>query len=798
MKDKLDKVIEKSKPKNTFFSKVIHIIKQWKGLVAFMNVKGMQQDSLEWTNEITQRGGIYSSPLVPEDLRNSKNRTILSKSGKKISGLTLPKDWNIGSDPGISQLYIATTFIFMILLNVFGITSMGATGFSSFGSSMLYGIGAFFFSILTCIISAKLLLGINVGSILKKLKYILLLVVAFVAINLNIDSVLFTTFLYIVPALIIFGSSYREDNKRALELRRQANIHAGTLNEKFVSSNKMSNPLVSQISNALKDKTPFIEAGKALGNFQDQGDINAPEAGRTIGFTLQDLFTHLFIFGKSGGGKSRYLRYIAYKLFHIEKMSGNKMGYFVLDGKADLPYELAPVLDAIIAPHLVKNLMIFGDLRPEQIVEVILNATNSNGNAGANEIFRKGGAELLYFALLARQKLLEIKNSETKNDAHMKLISSISGSTNYIVKLGQMFTEKGTWGGFNNQIFEHPLVALLSLHPKAHSDKGIAKIYEYIDNNQNDEQQKLVQSFFANFMSWLSPLTQNEALYDWADSETSDIDILDVLKGAKYGVALPPEIYGNAGRIITQLLKARLSNALAQRKSDWRKDTTQKQVMLIIDECQDIISDDDVDQSQKGRSRGVSYIFATQHLTNLINKLGSKEKAHALLLSFSGYVMLETDNEDTDNFMGDVIGKIRVVTSSAPQGNPIDFAATSNNFLRSPEFDASHPEAHSMKFSGDIDATDVSFDRKVGSMKGNDIDKFRGVSEYFTDPNNPVRALYTEANKKSLERPGLALVRFKRALFPRADIVEINGISAEELEQMVNEVKAQYPEKEVA
>lgn len=794
MKVQLGKAVDKTKS-ISFFSKVVHIIKQWKGLVAFLNVKGMQQEALEWTNEITQRGGIYSSPLVPADLRNSKNRTILSKSGKKIAGLCLPKDWNGGSDPGITQLYIAIVFSLMILLNVLGITSMG-NPFGSMGLLTVFSVvGGVLLTGLSIMLVAKYLFLISMKTFLKPLGVFTAIALAYVAINLNIDSWLFTTFLYIVPAFIIFGLSYREDMKRALELRKQVSAHGGTLNEKFISGDNLSNPLVSQIHNALKDPTEYIESGTALGNFQEQGDINAPEAGNTVGFTLQDLFTHLFVFGKSGGGKSRYLRYLAYKLFYLEKMTGRKMGYFILDGKGELAHELQATLDLIIAPEYVKNLMIFGDLRPEQIVEVVLNANGSNQSAGNNEIFRTGGAELLYYSLLTRQKLLEMKAMTDKSADFYDAISSVSASTNYIIKLGKYLTQVGT---MENDSFTHPVISMLSYHPNINSDKGISKILDYIMMNQNEDIQETIQSYFANFISWLSPLTQNEALYDWADSETSDIDILKVLEGAKYGVSLPPEKYGNAGRIITQLLKARLNNALAQRKANWRIDKNQTQVMLIIDECQDIISDDDVDQSQKGRSRGVSYIFATQHLTNLINKLGSKEKAHALLLSFSNYVMLETDNEDTDNFMSEVIGKIKVVTSSTPQGNPIDFATTSNNFMRSPEFDASHPEAHAMKFAGDLDATEIMYDKK-NNIRGSELEKYRGLSEYMTDPNNPVKALYTEANKKSLERPGLALVRFKRALFPRADIVRIHGISTEELEVLVAEVKAKFPDvKEAA
>lgn len=752
--------------------------------MVFLNVKGMQADALDWTNEITQRGGIYSSPLIPEDLRNSKNRTILSRSGKKVSGLTLPADWNIGSDPGITQLYIATAFLFMIVLNVFGITSLSTGIFSMGVMGLIYAVGGLGASILTAFLVGKHLLKMNVSKLLRPLWSVLALALAYVLINLPINSNIFTTCLYLVPALIIFLSSYREDNLRALALRRQANLHGGTLNEKFVNASKMSDPLVSQITQASKDSTPFISSGIATGEFQNQGDINAPEAGRVVGFTLQDLFTHLFLFGKSGGGKSRYFRYLAYVLYKLEKITGIKMGFLVMDGKGDLPYEVASVLDGIFAPHLVKNLMILGDLRPEQVVEVILAGNGANENAGANEVFRAGGAELLYYALLLRQKLREMKDIKCSEP----LVSGISGSTNYLVQLGKWLAELGK--NVDGK-FSHPIMSLLAFHPRATTDKGITKIIEYLTMNQNPDKQELVQSYLANFLLWLSPLTQNEALYDWADSETSDLEILDILKGAKYGVSLPPEIYGPAGRIITQLLKSRLNNALAQRKADWRKDTTQTQVMLMIDECQDIITEDDVNQSQKGRSRGVSYIFATQHISNLINKLGSKDKAHALLLSFSNYVMLETDNEETDNFMSDVIGKIRVVMSSAPRGNPIDFAQTSNNFMRSPEFDADHPEAHAMKFAGNLDATEIAYDRN-DKHTDNEVDRFRGISEYMTDPNNPVRALYTEANKKALERPGLALVRFKRALFARSDLVKLEGISTEEMEVMVAEVKAQY------
>lgn len=784
-KDKLEVAGKVLEPIGNFMSKTIHLIKQWKGLVVFSNINKMHNEAHKWMTNITSKGGIFSNPNIPPDLMEKNNKTILTADGKLVSGQVLISDYNFGEDAGIAELYLGLIVFGMIVLNIFGISKT-----LTFDSIFLIGKGAGGLAIIVA------LLAVFVKSFkpfATFLFFILYLVFIYSIINFQTDSLLLSIIAYSIPSLLVFFVSYNKDKKRAVELLAQSQKHNSTAGDSFVSAN-VDTPKVNQIRKAMADKTPFIEIGQATGSFYDNGDSHAPAKGITMGLTVNDLSQHLLITGKSGTGKSYTIRAVVGQIY-IQSLKANvSIGIMVMCGKGDLAYEVSPVLDEIITPERVLNLNILNGIRPEQFQRILLTTNNVDlSKAGANLVFTQGAASIAYFVALTREKLLEMKTIALQEGIEVK------ASLNYMIKIANELMAPGYYK--DGVLVSHPMITLLEKHPNYKKDMSIDSIIDYLHSVHKEKQGELLESFLANFNGWMSVFTQNTRFLNWCNSETSDIDITEILKGKKYGIALPTEEYGIAGEITTQFLKTSLYNAGALRRSGWEADKKQVKVLVIIDECQDIVTQDDIDQSQKMRSRGFNLIFGTQHFTNLSVSLGGEDYARALINSFSNYITLKTEDERTTKFFEESLGKIRITTSKVKRGPAIDFDHTNKVLMESIEFDNNHAEAHYIKFSGTkTKTTGLKFTSRSKYEKGgyaNDINDEGIYATYQAFEESPIRQLYTEADQKSLEIAQHALLKVQRAGLVRADIVKLIGWSAEEFELNIKLAKLKL-EKKVA
>lgn len=778
------------KPAISLTDKVIKFFKKWKGLVALISTKSMHVDSHDWVSEITQRGDAINSKNVPPDLRQVNPRTILTRSGNPTAGYTLQNDWSFGEDAAISQLYITSGIILMTVLNVFGITSTGSLPIASLLS--LSGASGLIATAIGSILGLIFLYTMNMlGAFFKGCMYLVGLFILFTIINMETQSYLITIGAYTFPALLIWYMSYSVDRKRGFQLSLQAESHNGVLNEQFIEHDDTANPQVAQLRKVMEDTSPFVGIGISTGQMSRNGDPNAPDGGVEMGLSVKDAGQHIFIEGATGTGKSWLLNSLLARFYIGMLKQGGKFGAFIGCGKGELPYQLKSMVDQIIAPHLIKNLNFLTGLRPEQRMNILLAANSDKGDAGQNQIFKAGGMEVGYYSALTQDRLVEMKHLIDP------AVEKISSSWNYWEAVAVKMLQGGKLDN-NGQCISQPIIDLLKQHPNFGTDTSIDKIIVYINKMQKPDNRQLVDSFLANFISWTSPISQNTRLYDWNDSETSDIDIYDILLGKIYGLALKFEEYGVAGAIITQFIKASLFNRLALRDDGWRDDITQTDVLMVLDECQDIVNDDDVSHAQKARSRGLLLIYATQHKTNLENKLGEKA-SEALMLSFLNKIQLRTGDQKSIDFLKHALGKIRLIISSAMQGNPIDFAHTNQIAMRNPEFNSNHPEAHFIKFNGSkVKATNKIFGgfTKEGKRVSS-LDESQQYATYKYHEDSPVRDVLTPEIIKSLDIPHHAVVSVQRGGMPRNDVVKVYGMSSKDVAIAIENAKNEMLENEL-
>jgi hypothetical protein len=741
------------------------ILSKWKPISAFMRVGKIKEQALDWTNEVTQRGGIYSSPIVPKDLRNTHGRSILTRSGKLVAGVTLFRDWNKGEDAGINPLILALIFAAMISYNVFHsvFSAAGPGGF------MDIGLGAFIFVVIYLLTMSPTFFDIIlIGGMLTAI---------FGAMSFAGNTLFGSILTYATPAVVLWTMNKLKDNRRAKLLRFQASQHMDTMGESHVEHNETENPLVAQINMAIKDQSPILTVGVATGVFQKNGAMTAPEPGTEFGLSVDDLSRHMFVFGKSGAGKSFFARWIAYLNFTAARNVGKKLGMLVLDGKGDLAWELEPLLDKIVNPSTVKHLNVIAGVSPSKWRKIIEDMNGAGKVQGDNKIFSVLAGDLVYQTAVVHDAFIKMNVEGIK--------FNLSTRYNLMAKL----IEKGQFDKDGNFV-SHPVVDILTQHDDYENNLSLKDAVNFIVACQSEDRQKLTQSVLAQAQSWLSGFFQNAEMRQWAESETSDFDIAQVAFGLRVGVALAPERFGVAGTIVTQILKARIFNIVANRESNWQdRNPNETSIMLVIDECQDLVNDDDVDNAPKARSRGLIMFYLTQSITHLHEKFGVKDKSYKLLLSFSSVGSFLTDDHETNEYMQRILGSVRYVSSRIATGAPIDFKHTTAVFLRSPEFDSNHPEAGNIKRSGGQsiihsanEVLGIKYQGGIGAKFVRKTDaEFNEFATYSTDENNPVRPLLADDDLNRLQVPQHAIFRLMRAGMPRADIIKVKGISTKDL-----------------
>lgn len=427
-----------------------------------------------------------------------------------------------------------------------------------------------------------------------------------------------------------FSYVIKEHDRRMANLRGQGAMAAG---EAAPIAERMGEAHIeareAQRKAALTDKSPFFQIGTATGTLTAVGDGYAPDRGLPLGMTANDLSTSLMVFGETGSGKTSGLLRPLMKWWIDNKIGGA----LVLDGKGGLPSEFVGMPGYILIAPGHSSYSLIAGLNAEDVADVLSRTMKGEDK---DDIWSRSAQTLLRNAAV----LLEACNETNPMDFPWTLLS-----------LRDMVCDP--------EAQRRAIAEIESSGKHKVTDAAttiISTAFRYFKHELPAIAEETRSGYVSNAESWLSPIIGHRDLYEWAKA-ADGIDPTSVCQGAIIGIATPEFKYGAAGLAVQQLVKARIYRAIKQRGSDWAKVGGQKPVLMLIDECQELVSKEEAAMSAISRSLGLRYACATQHIDGLYAKFGGDVQAKAMLGNFRSLVSFMS-TPDTLRYVSERMGPI--------------------------------------------------------------------------------------------------------------------------------------------
>ena len=759
------------------FNKTTAVLSRFSPFGMRINHDKIEKRVFDWMDEIHSPGSIFTNPFTPPDLRKSQTRTIRSKSGRHISGLTLAEDWTQGPDSGIKQIPLALMLAGVIT------TSTISTGMTA--PAIAAGIGLGLYS----------LAGAGFGDLVLGG----LLAAGTVALNhvAGGSNSLLGAATFLLPAAFIYLTNYLQKRQRANDLLKQARLHTNTIGD----DDAVMKIAEAQIAQAIKDdaKAPFIPLAVATGKFQHKGAFLSPDAGTVIGLNLSDLAQHMFVMGKPGTGKSFTLRKVIKETYLASKKMGKQIGMLLMDGKGELANECAKILDLIVHPNNVEHFCLVDGVdatKWQLIIKTIANVKLEGPNAD----FGRAALDLIYNAALTHILLKEIHEVEPE------LTTRLGFKWNYMFRYNLMSMLLD--GGYETEVKGKTewiygqgqfIVDVLAQHPNYETDPRIKQLIFNIEKDLKPENYDFGMKYLKTAQGYMQAVLQEQSIIKWAESETTSIDVLECLKGKKIGVALPPERFGLAGALVSQLIKASVRNGIANRENNWRTDPTATELLFVQDEFQDLFAEyDDLNNIPKDRSRGCYNVVASQTISAIYSKISNPDTANYLFANFSSFIEMKTTDKKANEFMQEQCGTVYSFKVDTPVNNAIAFKETAKALLSKPEFDPTHPDAAMFKkFRSDVEFKHLSKQGKngpsyipgvvgrlfnylvtgpIGLLTNSGEEHVHHFSEYVRDDKQAYQKLLSDDMFNELDLPQHAVCVFKRGGNWVKDIAIMKGV----------------------
>lgn len=385
---------------------------------------------------------------------------------------------------------------------------------------------------------------------------------------------------------------------------------------------------LDQLVNAADDKSTFLELGKSTGTFFSKGDLFAPsEPDMAFGMSANDLSTHLLVLGDTGTGKtSGVLRPL------LKGWSGSKEGgIVVLDGKGSLPAEIADLPSFRLISPDNDSFNPIENLSPDEIADTFLEMFGE----GDDDIWPKAATKKIRAAAIIMQSI---------NALYPKRMAF------NIQSLYQIAADPTGWIDAAKLIHPDEVDGLPAYARRA---------FHYLFTEFEAMPQDTAGSINMNVSTWISSITDNELLNEWANTE-SGAQIEDALKGSRLGLLLPEAKFGETGTLISNFAKKRFFRAIKQRADvNWKKEGGHS-VLLLADEAQALITEDDQRVLPIARSLGLSVVYATQNIDGIIDKISgngaSTAAAEQLLGSLRSVISLSVSTKATKEFVSSRMG----------------------------------------------------------------------------------------------------------------------------------------------
>lgn len=689
----LQKEIIKQKTNNVF-EKATHQLSKVSPFGVGIDHDALKYDAYLWTDEITTPNTIFTNPLVPKDLRKSQARTIKSSSGKLITSLTTGEDWTFGGDSGVNKITMA--------LMLAGVISTSVLAHSTTNAAIGAGIALGAYKVIGSPSFGEFFLGATLAATS---------VGAYQYLGLGANMTLTSLLPLFLPSIAMYANNYLKKKARANRIRQQAYEHDNDLGE-----DNNFNKLEAQIKQAIIDdsKSPSFAVAQATGIYQSRGSFESPDANTDMVMNLSDLAQHMFVMGKPGTGKSMFLRHIIKQVDLACKQMGKNIGMLLMDGKGELANECKAILDLIVHPAHVESFCLVDGVDATKWQTIIATVAKVNLE-GPNADFGRTALEYIYNSALCHEFLRDIHAIDPA------IFTSFKWSYMYRYNLMGMMLEPGfesekngkkEWVMGKGEI----ICQMLETHPNYETDPRIKQLILGIQGDLIESRQDFAMKCLKNAQGYMQAVLQSKDIIKWADSDTTSIDVLDCLRGKRIGVSMPSERFGAAGDLVSQLVKAKVRNAIANRENNWADDLSSTQLLFIQDEFQDLFNADDENNVPKDRSRGCYNIVASQTISAIYAKASKKEVADTFFTMFSSFVELKTTDKHADEFMQTQCGFVKNFEVITPKGNAIAFKETAVSLAERADFDPTHPDALMFKkFRGDIE---FSF-HKIGGQPKN-------------------------------------------------------------------------------
>jgi hypothetical protein len=369
-----------------------------------------------------------------------------------------------------------------------------------------------------------------------------------------------------------------------------------------------------QAENAARDKSPFIQLGKAVGHLHERNaDPLAPDKNMAMGLTASDLSTHLAIIGGTGSGKTSG----CFRPMLQEWTEASAGGLLVMDGKGQLPAELTSLPDYELVTPDTSTLALIEGLTPEDVADVIVTLSGADDEGKKEPIWDQQAEKLLRNSGL----LLEAANKRAPERFPWTLagIAKTANDLDYRKEMGAVIAE---------QRESNPIEDL-------ERDAGLYFKLEFDKQPENFR-----GSVVGTMNAWLAPILGHRDLRPWCHAEKG-VDLAKVFNGARIGLCVPRYRYGSAGSAITEMCKIRIYRAAQRRGDKWKNMEGQTSCLLAIDEAQEVLGDADLDMAPVARSLGVYLAMGFQAVEQIHEKFGNSG-GDALLAQFLSVVAFKS------------------------------------------------------------------------------------------------------------------------------------------------------------
>lgn len=770
---------------------------------------------------------------IPPDMRETNAKTIFDSRGRLVSGEVLPEDYLQGDNnltyPVLSTFWMVIIMLFSLFLRGNNQIHMG---------NDLSSVKDLFFSLLNIDLKmAFVLFGVTylhnkTTERWFSFLFFSLFQIALISTALASGSLFASIFAFSLPGIRLFYMNWKGKKDRVARIKTLSDNQLGTAG----ASNSID---ANQIKLLALDDSPVVAIAPSNGAFHKNGFSDGVSEGLQLSLSFKDMTKHVFTCGASGEGKSETMKQIldrSVKVSNKKKAEllkkGKKykdVGWAVFCGKGDFPYDLGLIddggsLHGIVKPlgfdpilnkvTGYKNISLFSGLGPEKVTKNIVGVAGggSKSKAGEHKIFDVSGESLTYRSSVALRFLKTYGRYVGLNGYKWAPAHLYDMYANFVKRKEAKDSNGNTTYINDNDI----LIALRKIIHHIESNLSSLSIYEqelrkndlkvleltvkFGENCLNDDIQKFIQSVVATAQSWISSLTENAQLIEWAntDEDESDIDVVQqiMLEGKRFGFAMKSEELGSGSVLIQNFFIERLLNESAIRGKTWKDpNSNQHQFLLIMDEAQDILHESLVkNYAKKLRNWGASMIVMTQNISTLIDRFG-EETINGFLGDIANHIVFNPKDPKTLEYYMKRIGKYRLFKGFASSVPPYDFRQTAETALRKATFDNNNPyseeykklrtnlnfetaKAKDGKNSGKISTNSTNwfslvFNKIFTSVFGQDDGtNFVTIATYTQDEKaDPVVFAFDEIEQNTLTTKGQALVIVERGIKRRTDLV---------------------------